>query len=85
MSQNTQIGFYHEKVDSNNFLFAQDPEMINLFEEEEIKLDIAQHIYDLRDSTGKTQEEFGELVGIDPVPALSLMTLKRQTMKVILL
>lgn len=51
---------------SNNFLFDQDPEMVKWFEEEEIKLDIAQHIYDLRDSTGQTQEEFGELVGIDP-------------------
>ena len=55
------------ETNSNHFLFDQDPEMIKLFEEEEIKLDIAQHIYDLRDSTGQTQEEFGELVGIDPV------------------
>ncbi len=54
-------------TNSNHFLFDQDPEMIKWFEEEEIKLDIAQHIYDLRDSTGQTQEEFGELVGIDPV------------------
>ena len=55
------------ETNNNHFLFDQDPEMIKQFEEEEIKLDIAQHIYDLRDSTGQTQEEFGELVGIDPV------------------
>ena len=55
------------ETNSNNFLFDQDPEMVKWFEEEEIKLDIAQHIYDLRDSTRQTQEEFGELVGIDPV------------------
>lgn len=41
--------------------------MIEVFEEEEIKLDIAQHVYELRDSTGQTQEEFGELVGVDPI------------------
>ena len=41
--------------------------MIKEFREEEIKLDIAEHVYYLRDSTGQTQEEFGELVGIDPV------------------
>ena len=52
---------------NNSCLFDQNPEMIKLFEEEEIKLDIAQHIYELRDSTALTQEEFGELVGIDPV------------------
>ena len=55
------------KTNSNNLLFDQNPEMIKLFEEEEIKLDIAQHIYDLRDSTRQTQEEFGELVGINPI------------------
>lgn len=55
------------EINSNNFLFDQEPEMIEAFEKEEIKLDIAQHIYELRDSTALTQEEFGELVGIDPV------------------
>ncbi|MCY4552917.1 MAG: hypothetical protein OXC79_04510 [Candidatus Poribacteria bacterium] len=55
------------ETNSNNFLFDQDPEMVTWFEEEEIKLDIAQHIYELRDSTALTQAEFGELVGIDPV------------------
>ena len=55
------------ETNSNNFLFHQDPEMVTWFEEEEIKLDIAQHIYELRDSTALTQAEFGELVGIDPV------------------
>ena len=55
------------ETNSNNFLFDQDPEIIKLLEEEETKLDIAQHIYDLRDSTGQTQEEFGELVGVDSV------------------
>ena len=51
----------------SSYLFDENPDMIERFEEEEIKLDIAQHIYDLRDSTGQTQEEFGELVGIDPI------------------
>ena len=67
MTQQTRGVFIMKNVDSNNFLFDQDPEMIKLFEEEKIKLDIAQHIYDLRDSTGQTQEEFGELVGVDSV------------------
>lgn len=55
--------------DTNNFtyLFGQDPKIIKQFEEERIKLDIAQHIYDLRDSTALTQKEFGELVGIDSI------------------
>ncbi|RKU23096.1 hypothetical protein C6503_03155 [Candidatus Poribacteria bacterium] len=52
---------------NDSFLFDQDPEMTKLFEEEKIKLDIAQHIYELRDSTRLTQEEFGELVGVDPI------------------
>ncbi len=33
---------------------------------DKIKLDIAQHVYDLRISTSRTQEEFGELVGVAP-------------------
>ena len=52
---------------NDSCLFDQDPEMTKLFEEEKIKLDIAQHIYELRDSTRLTQEEFGELVGVDPI------------------
>ena len=52
---------------SKNSLFDENPDMIEEFREEEIKLDIAEHIYYLRDATGQTQEEFGELVGIDPV------------------
>ena len=71
------------ETNSNHFLFDQDPEMIKGFEEEQIKLDIAQHVYDLRDSTGQTQEEFGELVSA--LILLSLMTLRKQTIKVILL
>ena len=31
-----------------------------------LKLHIAEHIYDLRYSTGQTQEEFAELVGVEP-------------------
>ncbi len=50
-----------------NSLFDENPDMIEEFREEEIKLDIAEHVYYLRDATGLTQEEFGELVGIDPV------------------
>ena len=57
-------------VDTSNIknsLFDENPKMLKEFEEEEIKLDIAEHVYYLRDATGLTQEEFGELVGIDPV------------------
>lgn len=50
-----------------NSLFDENPDIIEEFREEEIKLDIAEHVYYLRDATGQTQEEFGELVGIDPV------------------
>lgn len=32
-----------------------------------LKLQIAEHIYDLRYSTGQTQKEFAKLVGVDPV------------------
>ena len=52
---------------SKNSLFDENPDMIEEFREEEIKLDIAEHVYYLRDATGQTQKEFGELVGIDPV------------------
>lgn len=52
---------------SKNSLFDENPDMIEEFREEEIKLDIAEHIYYLRDATKLTQEEFGELVGIDPI------------------
>ena len=52
---------------NNNYISGENFEMIEVFEEEEIKLDIAQHVYELRDSTGQTQEEFGELVGVDPI------------------
>ena len=50
-----------------NSLFDENPKMLEEFKEEEIKLDIAEQVYYLRDATGLTQEEFGELVGIDPV------------------
>ena len=50
-----------------NSLFDGNPKMLKEFEEEEIKLDIAEHVYYLRDATGLTQEEFGELVGVDPI------------------
>lgn len=40
--------------------------MIELLEEEEIKLDIAQYIYELRDSTKLTQKEFAKLVDVEP-------------------
>ena len=52
---------------SKNSLFDENPDMIEEFREEEIKLDIAEHVYYLRDATGLTQEEFGELIDVDPV------------------
>ena len=33
---------------------------------EEIKLKIAEHIYNLRTSTGLTQSEFAQLLGVEP-------------------
>ena len=52
---------------NKNSLFDEKLDMIEEFRKEEIKLDIAEHVYYLRNSTGQTQEEFGELVSIDPV------------------
>ena len=43
------------------------PEAIASLEEESIKSEIARHVYDLRASTGQSQEEFGALVGIKPI------------------
>ena len=48
-----------------NSLFDENPDMIDEFREEEIKLDIAEHAYDLRHSTGYTQAEFAEFVGVE--------------------
>ncbi len=48
-------------------MFDENPKMLEAFKEEEIKLDIAEHVYYLRDATKLTQKEFGELVGIDSV------------------
>ena len=56
-----------DAVEIMHRLFVKgDPEEIALLEEERVKLEIAQHIYDLRTSGGQTQEEFGELVGVSP-------------------
>ena len=56
-----------DAVEIMHRLFVKgDPEEIALLEKERVKLEIAQHIYDLRTSGGQTQEEFGELVGVSP-------------------
>ena len=43
--------------------FQNDPEMMQMLEAERIKGDIAQQVYDLRDSRSMTQEELAEKVG----------------------
>ena len=45
--------------------FASHPKMMAMLEEERIKLDIAQQVYDLRESTSLNQAEFAKLVGVE--------------------
>ena len=45
--------------------FERNPENIPILDED-LKLEIAAHIYELRESTGKTQREFSEFVGVEP-------------------
>jgi len=45
--------------------FADHPRMVTMLEEERIKLDIAQQVYDLRESTSLNQVEFAKLVGVE--------------------
>ena len=45
--------------------FDQTSENIPILDER-LKLEIAEHVYDLRYSTGHTQEEFAEFVGVEP-------------------
>ena len=45
--------------------FEDQPEMMAMLEEERIKLDIAQQVYDLRESTGLNQAEFAKQVGVE--------------------
>jgi ribosome-binding protein aMBF1 (putative translation factor) len=40
-------------------------QMMAMLEEERIKLDIAQQVYDLRESTGLNQAEFAKQVGVE--------------------
>ena len=43
-----------------------DPEKLARLEEEGVNFEISLHVYDLRTSGGQTQEEFGEIAGVDP-------------------
>ena len=43
-----------------------DPEKLARLEEEAVNFEISLHVYDLRTSGGQTQEEFGEIAGVDP-------------------
>lgn len=45
--------------------FKDNPKMMAMLEEERIKLDIAQQVYDLRESTGGSQAEFAKHVGVE--------------------
>ena len=47
--------------------FEDNPDMMEMLAAARISGNIAHHIYNLRASTGQTQEEFGELVGVDPI------------------
>ena len=42
-----------------------DPEMEKYFEELGVKADVARQLYDLRNQAGLTQEQLGDLVGIN--------------------
>ncbi len=60
-----------KKIGSDAFLWAydkyiaDDPEEVALFEEERIKADIAQAVYDLRNRAGYSTERLAELVGVE--------------------
>ncbi len=57
-----------DAVEIMHHLYIRDnPEALARLAEEEIKLRIAHHVYDLRAATGQTQEEFGALVGMDAI------------------
>lgn len=45
--------------------FTTYSDMTEIFDEGKIKLEIGQHIYDLRASTSRTQTEFAEFVGVE--------------------
>ncbi len=45
---------------------AGNPEMLAMLEAEKLQLEIAQHVYDLRNGIGHTQEEFAALVCVEP-------------------
>ncbi len=46
-----------------NKYIRDDPEMVQFFEEELLKAEIARQIYDLRNQAGLSPEELSELVG----------------------
>lgn len=57
-----------DAVEIMHHLYIQGkPEALERLEEEGIKSEIARHVYDLRASIGQSQEEFGALIGIDPI------------------
>ena len=56
-----------DAVEIMNRLFIKgDPEKLARLEEEGVNFEISLHVYDLRTSGGQTQEEFGEIAGVDP-------------------
>jgi DNA-binding XRE family transcriptional regulator len=65
-----------------NEFVAGDPESEALFKEYEVKADIAQQIYDLRNQADLTQAELAKLVGISR--SQSYGTWKKRTMREIL-
>lgn len=44
--------------------FEGHPEMMEMLEEEEVRLDIAQQVYDLREEAGLTQKQLAKRVGV---------------------
>ncbi|MEW6530888.1 MAG: XRE family transcriptional regulator [Thermodesulfobacteriota bacterium] len=59
-----------KKLNSDAFHWAynqfvdDDPESMALFKEYEVKADIGQQVYDLRNQAGLTQAQLAELVGV---------------------
>jgi ribosome-binding protein aMBF1 (putative translation factor) len=64
------MGQKHKTSDAVEILhhlyFDGKPEMMELLEAERIKLDIAQQVYDLRETAGLTQAALARQIGVNP-------------------
>lgn len=48
-----------------NKYIADDPEEVALYQEERIKADVAQGVYNLRNQTGLSKKQLADLVGVE--------------------